>query len=382
MYDYETDDYSRLRKSSLMDLVADAAKRSIEDFSARDPEFLDASRNIASCTSDDDRKARLMKWFARNQPCMFGRLAATNQKGVGIDIVWISEADVAKGDAHVEELIQKARRKWKDNARLGLYHGFLVFFYGREFSELVPSDRLVDIHLRLGDLYLPEARPVQVNTVYTEAVPLLHDDGLTYLYKGGINIFYTSAVSTANHDRRVPGGMMISTNSPGQYANSLVVRGLLPSLRDATERTLDLALRSVGNGGIGPAGNGSCTWHNRNRDDAVGPKAVTGRKKTPLHVPDDYDTDKFSGNYHTDILVPLYVTREASPSVADWKWEFVYFDFYKEDTLHFLDPNFGQWVGVPVPDESIYFNPWRPERPENRALDEVKYWSKVLPKIK
>ena len=77
-------------------------------------------------------------------------------------------------------------------------------------------------------------------------------NGLTSkLFKGGINLFYPSAHRTLNHDRRIPGGVMISTNSPGHYATSLVTRGVFDSFEEAVDEVRDIARRSIGNGGYG-----------------------------------------------------------------------------------------------------------------------------------
>jgi hypothetical protein len=74
-----------------------------------------------------------------------------------------------------------------------------------------------------------ENAPLQPDTIYTEAIPLRRDGGFG-VFKGGINVFYSGAHRTLNHDRRVPGGILISVNSPGHLANSLVSRGMVSSI--------------------------------------------------------------------------------------------------------------------------------------------------------
>jgi hypothetical protein len=117
------------------------------------------------------------------------------------------------------------------------------------------------------------------------------------------------------------------------------------------------------------------------RTDASSISKNKSPKKLPKHIPFNYDQEKFGGNYHTDILIPKFVTSYTSGLKTDIEWQYVYFDFYDTQEVDFRDPNFGQWRGVPVPDEAIYFNPWRPEKPLNQPLIESRFWSKVLPMI-
>ena len=85
----------------------------------------------------------------------------------------------------------------------------------------------------LSDLIFHEYAPVSTDVIYTEAAPLVLN-GKLLLYKAGVNFFHTTAHNTANHDRRIPGGAVISINSVGHYANNLIRAGLVSDL-DAHE---------------------------------------------------------------------------------------------------------------------------------------------------
>ncbi len=87
--------------------------------------------------------------------------------------------------------------------------------------------------------------------IYTEAIPLRGCDGVLRLFKASVQLFHTGAHLRRHHDRRIPGGAMISVTAPGHYANSLVTQGLYTDLTESTQMVRRLAARSIGAGGLG-----------------------------------------------------------------------------------------------------------------------------------
>jgi len=202
----------------------------------------DASQAIGSFSlNENERHELLLNWLGRWQPCLFGRMGAKKGANVTYDICWINQVDIEKGDSYVSEKIQVARRKWKDRAYEGLASGFLIAFQHKRLVRAKPSEALLDACQRASELYIVENSPLQRDTIYTEAIPLRVRSG-TGLFKAGINIFYPGAHRTLNHDRRVPVGLLISVNSPGHLANSLVMRGLMPSLKDSVRWIYETAM--------------------------------------------------------------------------------------------------------------------------------------------
>jgi hypothetical protein len=198
-------------------------------------------------------------------------------------------------------------------------------------------------------------------------VPLKVDGQLT-LFKGGINLFYPAAHRTLNHDRRIPGGVMISTNSPGHYANSLVTRGLVPSLEEAVAAVRDLAWRSIGNGGEGEPTHQSASWHNI---DAERPAGQCPMKHRPRYIPENFDTKLYSALYHTDVLVPTDVTVNGTID-PDWSkaevWRWLILDYITPHPYSMDHVNYALFHGHPIAPESIYHNPWPPRRAHNQPL--------------
>ena len=315
----------------------------------------------------EEKMATFLKWSARYQPCLFGRLGSKSLKHIGIDMCWIDDADLRKGDSYVREKVQAARRAWKDRCTDGVAHGFLVMFNSRRLAYAKPCKFLVEVSKRIGDLYLPEHAPVEADVIYTEAMPLRVNGELT-VFKGGINLFYPSAHRTLNHDRRIPGGLMISTNSPGHYANSLVTRGLSSSFEEAVDGVRDIARRSIGNGGYGEPRGQSASWHNIDPDRPAGQCPM---KHRPRYVPENFDTKTYSALYHTDVLVPTDVTVDDTidpdrSRAETWQWLII--DYISPAKFGPDHVNYALFHGHPIAPEAKYHNPGPPRRAHNEPL--------------
>lgn len=315
---------------------------------------------------DQEVKKRLFReWARRNQPCLFGRLGAKGAAGVHYDICWIDRAALLQGSLHVTGVIQRARARWKQRATRGLSHGFLIMFNAPELAFARNGALLLETCRRLCDLFLVEHAPVAVDTIYTESVPFEQDDGQVVCLRGGINVFHGAAHRTRNHDRRVPGGILISVNSPGLLAHSLVKRGLAPDLDSALERVRNLAWASVGNGGLAleKRGASSCTWHNRDTDR---PPGQCPMKHRPSHVPEDFAGDFYSARYHTDVLLPSSVmldVRQDVPRDAGEIWPNLDFEYLSAIRHPGDHENHGFVHGETVAPDWKHRHQWAPRLP-------------------
>lgn len=292
-----------------------------------------ASVELKTCT--------LMQWLSRNSPCLFGRLGAKRQKGVDFPVCWLEAGDLDRGARHVTSVIQAARREWKELASRGLSSAFLVMFNDERLARAKPDAALVDLLCLLGGLYFVEAAPIRPDVIYTEAVPLIADSAST-LFRAGANFFYPTAHETLNHDRRVPGGVLISVNSPGHLANSWVSCDLSTDLEMATCETRKLAIKSVGRGGIGSSTVKSCSWHN----------LIDGRVS---------DLD-YSAVYHTDVLVPSAATAATHADNAQ-VWDDLKLDYISTEVVPPDHRNYALYHGHPVAEGQLFDNPWPPRDP-------------------
>lgn len=321
-----------------------------------------------------DQKAcqeAFLGWASRYQPCLFGRLGAKGSKGVAFDVCWITRNDLMVGDCHVARKIQAARRAWKDRAAEGLSSGFLVMFNDERLARAKPGPRLLDACQRASELYIVECAPLRRETIYNEAIPLRRD-GEYGLFRAGINVFYAGAHRTLNHDRRVPGGMLISVNSPGHLANSLVMRGVIATLPEAVQWIYDIAMFSVGNGGIGHEGMSSCSWHNTTPKESGCP-VRRGLTHRPNYIPENYDGRVYSARYHSDVLLPTEATirDDLDPDASQcesWKWLVI--DYISEGEVSRDHINYGMFHPHPVGAEARYENPWPPRLAHNHPLFE------------
>jgi FPC/CPF motif-containing protein YcgG len=350
----------RVRLLSLHDLIMTAPQCSADTSFGADIDGV--HKILLTPGSNIDAKVEsFLSWLSRYQPCLFGRLACRDLKNLSLDVCWITAEEIARGDQYLIAKIQASRRAWKDRGVKGNTHGFLVVLNSQRLAYASPSEELLEICKRVGDIYLPEFAPIEVDTIYTEALPLKGLDGKFRLFKAGINIFYTSSHGTLNHDRRVPGGLVISANSVGHYAQSLVVRGIVKSIDDALRETKELALGSIGNGGIGGNNVPSTTWHpsaGTLRPTELCPE-VSRASARRFALESTY----YSGFYHTDVLVPKAVTLDSRPiSKVTYPevWPSLSLEYMTKRDLPRSHPDYGQFQGLQINEEDRYYNPWLP----------------------
>jgi len=319
---------------------------------------------------EDEKRAALWRWCGRSQPCMFGRLASRGAKHLEADLCWIHAWELAEPRWRVADKVQRARRAWKDRAEQGESSGFLIMFNHPGLAHAAPSAEFVEFSRLLSDLYLVEHAPVEADVIYTEAVPLRMPDGQLTVFKAGCNIFHPSGHTTRNHDRRIPGGVMFSMNSPGHYANSLVTRDLDWTFDEAIKHVRTTAMTSIGNGGIGCPVTGSTSWHNRTGDapvDGDGPRR-------PSHVPGDANSARYAALYHTDVLVATDVMSDPRPAREPFTghevWPHLILDYITDEQFPADHVNYGLFHGHPIEDCGKYHNPWPARVAHNAELFE------------
>ncbi|MCC3770923.1 hypothetical protein [Streptomyces sp. UNOC14_S4] len=182
----------------------------------------------------EEREAVLWAWLDGAEPCSFGRFVERIESGANaakpgsVDLCWIGEDDLARGHEHLAAKVWTARAAWKRRAIAGECSAFLIVFTHPRLAYARPGRRLGELCLALAGVYLSECAPVEYDTVYAEALPLRRANGGTALFKAGTRMLFTGAHGGPHHERRMPGGVAISVNSPGHYAASLAERGQEP----------------------------------------------------------------------------------------------------------------------------------------------------------
>lgn len=302
--------------------------------------------------SSAERENVILAWMGKYLPCLFGRMGSRGTVGFALTTCWISSADIDWGESYLLQKIQRARIDWKNLALEGKSSAFLIIFNDERLAYAKPSHEFLNVSLRLAQLYLPEFAPLAKDHIYSEAIPL--EIGGDYsLFRAGVNIFYPSAHMTRNHDRRVPGGMIISVNSPGHLAHSLVRQGHRATFDEAVQETRSLALLSVGRGGVGHPIPASSSWHNT---DVFAPSnGCPVRKK--LRVRDGVALDYYSADYHTDVLAPSIATLAPYDAPID-VWNRLVIDYPDTAPVEAGHPNYGLYHGHPIAAVDRYSNPW------------------------
>ncbi|MEV6279948.1 hypothetical protein [Nocardia sp. NPDC051832] len=314
---------------------------------------IDTANEVLLSDADEAvKRAAFLDWAARHQPCVFGRMATKSgapARGLAMNLCWVSEQALAAGPRAVATQIAADRRLWKEQAARGRSSAFLVIFNSRQLAYARPSPAFTEVCTTLASLYLTELAPIEADVIYTEAIPLRGHDGVLRLFKGSVQLFHTGAHLRRHHDRRIPGGVMISVNGPGHYANSLVAQGLYADLTESAPMVRRLAARSIGAGGLGDDRALSTTWH---RDPS----------------PAERDTARwFAAAYHLDVLVQAEVVSDPSPRTgpcpAHQQWSWLHLDYIDSRPTTPADRTHGWFHGVPIPERDLHSNPWTPVIP-------------------
>jgi len=153
----------------------------------------------------------LREWLrtASNQPCLFGRLAAAQDR---ISFCILTEGDIERGDAHLREVIQRDRRVWKAESAEGRRHAFVVALISKSISTAVPNGTLKRIAEKLCDLYLFDQR---LEPKRHDVLRIKANDGRAFRWLVGVNVFAAQADGRWWNDHRIPGGLAFSMNSVG-----------------------------------------------------------------------------------------------------------------------------------------------------------------------
>lgn len=261
----------------------------------------------------------LQKWLktSPNQPCLFGRLAANEDR---ISFCILKEGDIERGDAYVQELIQRDRRIWKVDALAGKKHAFVIAIVSRNVANATPDQSLRRVAERLCDLYLFD-QPLESKR--HDVLRIGTGDGQFFKWSVGVNVFATQADGRWWNDHRIPGGLAFSMNSVG-HMSFVLARERLPMMADPSQHNLlswalPTAMRTIHIASKRPQ-SGTCLM---DRDVAMSCPAVPDdvRKEVFVDVPEEkrskalrdlapFSEHIYEGWYDTDESIPLDYFQE------------------------------------------------------------------------
>jgi hypothetical protein len=251
-----------------------------------------------------DRQAKIRAyrgWLEKNQPCVFGKTAATNKN---VYICLLEEYELlrmAKGDADVMDTLQDHRQVWKRLALDGIVSSFVIVIASRHLTTREPNDSLKEICRRCLELYMQ----VQVldDTYHTEReyVFLRRPDNNLLKFATLPNIFCAQGDGRWWHDHRTPGGIMITSNALGHFVYARTKKAELDTTACAS--ALEQAMRTIANASKNPSG-GKVKFAHCPATALVPRQADEPNPLRPTSEFIDNSVDHYAGYFHTDHLIP------------------------------------------------------------------------------
>src|SRR5262249_4326358 len=163
----------------------------------------DATQALLAAQTDEERATILSGWLSREQPCIFGRVAAQREL---ISYCFLTAADLDGSDAQITATIQTKRRAWQSLAEDGRRSPFIIVSVSESLATAAPDEHLQAFAIRLASLYL--RRPVEPNRIYHDRIRLweLGFENRRQ-WRVGANVFAVAGDGRWWHDHRIPGGL-------------------------------------------------------------------------------------------------------------------------------------------------------------------------------
>jgi hypothetical protein len=240
-------------------------------------------------------------WLEKNQPCVFGRTAATNKN---VYICLLEEHEIMRmqrGDPDVMDTLQDHRQVFKRLALEGLVSSFVILLTNRHLITREPNSSLKDICRRLIELYMQVSVPDDTYHTEREYVFLRRPDNTVLKFSTLPNIFCAQGDGRWWHDHRTPGGIMITSNALGHFMYARTKKAEL----DATTCgfALEQAMRTIASARKDPSDGKSKYAH----CPATFLVPRLPNDPSPLRPTSEFannSPDHYAGYFHTDYLIP------------------------------------------------------------------------------
>jgi hypothetical protein len=275
------------------------------------PDIEDAHDKVLAPGADSDAIAqRLLAWIGEYQPCLFGKIAARQNR---LRVCVLTEDDFVRPDPEVRDRIQAAREScWRDGF-YGHVSGMVLAAISDRLATAAPDTSLAEFSRRLCELYL--LQDISLDVSHTESM-YLEKPGpqrRTWKWLAGVNFFGGAGDGRWWHDHRFPGGVAFSMNSVGHLVKSGAIAEAMAALDTrlgiddgeewtrahvtSLDKALVMAMRTirVSSEGIRP---GTRLIHNSHRAPALA---------CPVDLPPDlrgHNHCSYFGEYHTDHTLP------------------------------------------------------------------------------
>lgn len=169
---------------------------------------------------DDERKTAVRGWLTKNQPCVFGQVAAKS------NLLFISIVDeqlLSRGDEAVKEKLKLDRQTWKQWS-LGEKgrHGFLLMVLSPKLHHAAPNRALKDFAERIRNLFAETSTPDPVGNDMVYEWLYLKNPQTSQFHKFRVILDFFASAGDKRwwHDHRFPGGIAFTFNSLGHMART------------------------------------------------------------------------------------------------------------------------------------------------------------------
>lgn len=267
----------------------------------------------------------LRKWLHKEQPCVFGSVAAAVSE---LYFCLIDDLELrTKSDQAIATKIKDELLEWKrqsvDPSIPTPAHGFVLLVYSRDIADATNDENLFNFACKVRDLWgsvssVEPSGPMHWETLY------LRQPGTQSYLKFTFSIDYFGAQGDGEwwHDHRCPGGIMFTANAVGYMKK---YREWYRKLGNQDDWVLQLAMLTIANAKdteVGPA-----TWLRPLGKDGHPmietlkcPFSNSERVKDTIK---DMDWTKYFGRLHTDHSVRREFFEFGDHSEEHQTWQHI-----------------------------------------------------------
>jgi len=253
--------------------------------------------------TDSNRQTAVATWLQRQQPCLFGGIAAAKD---WMHYCFLKEDDFYLSDEKIAERIQEELLAWKRrsvrprNEFSQPAHGFLLMAISRRIALAAPDENLKAFAEKIRDLWGCSGSIEASGTTHWETLFLENPaDGSFAQFTFSVDFFASQGDRRWWHDHRVPGGIAFTANSVGHMRR---YREWYLALNQQEEWVLKTAMETIEKAAETPYGR--ATWL---KPLAKGGRPIVDRLACPFAEPtklkeqlQNKDWTRYGGYLHTD----------------------------------------------------------------------------------
>ena len=281
--------------------------------------------------SNADRERVLNLWLQRNQPCLFGRIAAAQRT---IHYCVITADDLQRSDDEIGDQIHQELRSWKRRSirpapEVSLpAHGFMLVVASPRVCLAEPNETLRRFADRLLEIWECSRSVEQHGPVHWESI-YLEDPRSNDLLRFSISIDFFASQGDGRwwHDHGVPGGLAFTANSAGHMGR---YREWYEGKTGQRVWLLATAMSTIH--AAAATSSGRATWLREVPKDG---RPLLPNLPSPFNGEDmkpelrGKDWTRYAGRYHTDQAVRPEFFSDASEKPlgvqsTEWLLDFAY----------------------------------------------------------